>query len=52
MNKFKAWLNKGEGGEFYEPYVTNGDILICIGILVAVSSIILLGMYVESLIVK
>lgn len=23
--KFKEWLNKGEGGSWYEPYVTNLD---------------------------
>jgi len=25
----KSWWHKGEGGEWYEPYVTNGDVLIC-----------------------
>jgi len=24
----KNWLEKGEGGEWYEPYITNGDVLI------------------------
>ena len=25
----KSWWHKGEGGEWYEPYVTNGDVVIC-----------------------
>jgi hypothetical protein len=25
--KIKDWLDKGEGGEFYESYVTNRDVL-------------------------
>lgn len=25
----KKWWHKGEGGEWYEPYVTNGDVVIC-----------------------
>ncbi len=25
----KIWWYKGEGGEWYEPYVTNGDVVIC-----------------------
>jgi len=25
----KKWWDKGEGGEWYEPYVTNGDVVVC-----------------------
>jgi hypothetical protein len=28
----KNWWYKGEGGEWYEPYVTNGDVVICCSI--------------------
>ena len=33
--KLKEWLDKGEGGEWYEPYVINRD-LIMIGIITAI----------------
>jgi len=36
--KIKEWLDKGEGGEFYESYVTNRDVLytmIIMGIVIA-----------------
>lgn len=35
------WLDKGDGGEWYEPYVTNGDIIF-IGIITAIVSIIII----------
>lgn len=33
--KFKEWLDKGEGGEWYEPYVTNRD-LVFIGMITTI----------------
>ena len=44
-NKFISWLDKGEGGYFYEPYVTNRDLLwISLGTLL-ICGIIILGCY-------
>jgi hypothetical protein len=46
--KLKEWLDKGEGGEWYEPYVTNRD-LVFIGIITAiVCGIIITGCWVLS----
>jgi hypothetical protein len=42
---FKKWLNKGEGGEWYEPFVTNGDMGVIVIITIIVSSIIIFGFY-------
>jgi hypothetical protein len=43
MRKVQEWLNKGEGGEWYEPYVTNRDLVI-IGIITSIAcSIIIIG---------
>ena len=39
--KLKEWLDKGEGGEWYEPYVTNRD-LVMIGIITTIVSIIII----------
>lgn len=48
MKKIKDWLYKGDGGEWYEPYVTNRDMII-IGIITAiVSSIIIFGCWILS----
>ena len=38
----RKWLNKGEGGEWYEPYVSNRD-LVFIGLLTLVVSLIIIG---------
>ena len=27
MKRLKRWWNKGDGGEWYEPYITNGDVV-------------------------
>ena len=27
MKKINDWLDKGDGGEWYEPYVTNRDMI-------------------------
>jgi hypothetical protein len=43
MKKILKWLNKGDGGEWYEPYVTNKDMVhICL-ITIIVSTIIIFG---------
>lgn len=39
----KKWLNKGEGGEWYEPFVSNMDIIIIFIITLFVSGIIIIG---------
>jgi len=40
--KLKDWLDKGEGGySWYEPYVTNRD-LVFIGIITTIVSIIII----------
>jgi len=40
--KLKDWLDKGEGGySWYEPYVTNRD-LVVIGIITTIVSIIII----------
>ena len=33
--KWNDWLDKGEGGEWYEHHVTNRDVLIIMGITLA-----------------
>lgn len=40
--KLNEWLDKGEGGEWYEPYVTNRD-LVMIGIITTIVSSIIIG---------
>jgi hypothetical protein len=39
--KFKEWLDKGEGGQWYEPYVTNRDLLF-VGIITAIGCSIII----------
>ena len=43
VEKIKKWLDKGEGGQFYEPYVTNGDVIILMMLTMIVSVMIILG---------
>lgn len=40
--KIREWLDKGDGGEWYEPYVTNGD-CVYIWILTLIGSGIIMG---------
>ena len=42
-DKFEQWLDKSDGGEWYEPYVTNTDIIYIGIITLIVSGIIILG---------
>lgn len=48
INKIKQWLNKGEGGEFYESYVTNRGVLQIMTITIIVSTFIVLGCYLTT----
>jgi hypothetical protein len=44
--RFEQWLDKGDGGQGYEPYVTNRD-TIYIGIItLIVSGIMILGCWI------
>lgn len=43
IKSIKHWLNKSDGGEWFEPYVTNKDITIIILLTIIVSSIIIFG---------
>ena len=45
INKIKQWLNKGEGGQFYEPYVTNRDVLQIIILTIITCTSIIMGCY-------
>ena len=48
-NKFRNCLDKGDGGEWYEPYVTNRDVLwISLGTLI-ICGIIILAFYLINL---
>lgn len=48
INKIKQWLNKGEGGEFYEPYVTNRGVLQIMIITIIANILIGLGCYLTT----
>jgi hypothetical protein len=39
--KWNDWLDKGEGGEWYEPHLTNRDVLMIIGITLAGGALII-----------
>jgi hypothetical protein len=41
----KQWLDQGDGGEWYEPYVTNRDLVMIAIITVVASLIIIFGAY-------
>jgi hypothetical protein len=41
----KQWLDKGDGGEWYEPYVTNKDLLTIAILTLIMSSTIIFGTY-------
>lgn len=38
--KYKEWKDKGEGGEWYEPYVTNGDLILMAKIYLVVCAVL------------
>ena len=48
-NKIKKWLDKGEGGQFYEPYITNGDAILIAILTIPFSILIILGCYLTTL---
>ena len=43
MKKINKWLDKGDGGEWYDPYVTNRDIIFIGIITVIISGVIIFG---------
>ena len=45
INKIKQWFNKGEGGQFYEPYITNRDVLQITILTIITSTLIIIGCY-------
>lgn len=47
--KLKDWLNKGEGGQWYEPYITNGDLVYILFITLVISGIIIGGLFIETI---
>jgi len=48
-NKFRNWLDKGDGGEWYEPYVTNRDVLFIGALTLITNGIIILAFYLSNL---
>ena len=49
MSKLKDWLDRGEGGEWYEPYVTNRDTIGIMALTAIVSSMIVFGFWIISI---
>ena len=47
--KLKDWLNKGEGGQWYESYITNGDLVYILFITLVISSIIIGVLFIETI---
>ena len=47
--KIKNWLDKGDGGNFYEPYVTNRDVLFIGALTLITSGIFILACYLINL---
>ena len=47
--KLKNWFDKGDGGNFYEPYVTNKDVLFIYALTLIVCGIMILGCYLINL---
>lgn len=41
IERIKNWLDQGEGGDFYESYVTNRDVLVIMGTVLLISSIMI-----------
>jgi hypothetical protein len=48
IKKIKEWLDKGEGGEFYEFYVTNRDLVSMMAVSLIFSLIIITGFWIAS----
>lgn len=46
--KLKKWLNKGEGGEWFEPYITNSDIVFLFIMSSIVGGIIITGCWLTT----
>ena len=49
LNKIKQWLDKGSGGKWFEPYVTNKDIILITVLTVLFGALIILGFYLTTL---
>lgn len=47
-DKMINWLNEGDGGEWFEPYVTNKDVITIISISLFVGTIIVFGTYLTT----
>jgi hypothetical protein len=45
VEKIKKWHDKGEGGQFYEPYITNGDVVKIIILTIITCTLIIMGCY-------
>lgn len=48
MKNIKDWLDKYDGGEWFEPYVTNRDIVFIGTITAIVSGVIIFGCWILS----
>ena len=46
--KLKEWLDRGEGGEWYEPYVTNRDLVFISVITLMVGAVVVGGCWLVS----
>lgn len=46
--RLKEWLDKGEGGEWFEPYVTNRDWVFIYSIVLLISLVIIGGCFLVS----
>jgi len=49
LNKIKKWLDKGEGGKWFEPYVTNIDVILITILTILFSALIILVCYLTTL---
>jgi hypothetical protein len=49
LNKIKQWLDKGGGEEWFEPYVTNKDIILITVLTFLFGALIILGFYLTTL---
>jgi len=48
MKNIRDWLDKYDGGEWFEPYVTNRDIVFIGTITAIVSGVIIFGCWILS----
>ena len=43
IKPIKHWLNKSDGGQWFEPYITNKDVVVILLLTLIVSCIIIFG---------